>query len=203
MTARISRSFTFQAGVHFNNIFNMNLYQVDMDFDVESESIREQNIAVERIKYFLAECLEHSVMLFQEETDAIQKYVDADMKVCTLPEDPYDQIIGIMLMVKLNAIIEGRLLITNIGITSRMSDGVYCHHDIDENIGPFKDAGWWSDNSTKMNNVKPNRSKKVVKLAKPNVTWDDLFLGWDENNFSYTGPSSEIVFVEFDSKTDK
>ena len=124
MTARISRSFTFQAGVHFNGTFNMNLYQVDMEFDVESESIREQNIAVERIKYFLGDCLEHSVMIPETDTEAIQKYVDADIKVCTLPEDPYDQIIGIMLMVKLNNIMEDRLLITTIGTTSLMSDGV-------------------------------------------------------------------------------
>ena len=34
---------------------------------------------------------------------------EAELKVCTLPEEPYDQIVGIMLMQKLNAIADGRL----------------------------------------------------------------------------------------------
>lgn len=202
MSARINRSFDFQAGVRFNDDFYMNLYEVVIDFMVDSESIREQNIALERIKYFLNECLENCVFIQDTETEAIEKYVEANMKVCVLPEEPYDQIIGIMLMVKLNAITEGRLSITDLSICSKLSDGVSCLHSYEENTGPFKLPGWWNDNNSKISNLISNsKSKKILKLVKPPIEWDDIFLGWKEKpELIKNTPSAEIVFGIFDNK---
>jgi len=204
MTARVSKSFSFQTGVHFNNTFSINTYHTAIDFDIETESIREQNIALERIKYFLDFCLENSIFIDENETESIQKYHDADIKVCTLPKEPYDQIIGIMLMIKLNAISEGRLVATDITITSKMSDGVAYHHSIEENTGPFKSNGWWHENSLRMSNlIKPNKSKKVVKLKKSPYSWEELYLTWADPIEATPNTISEVVFANFDTKTDK
>lgn len=202
MSARINRSFDFQAGVRFSDDFYMNLYEVDIDFMVDSESIREQNIALERIKYFLNECLENCIFIQDTETDAIEKYVEANMKVCVLPEEPYDQIIGIMLMVKLNAITEDRLSITDLSICSKLSDGVSCLHSYEENTGPFKMQGWWNDSNTKISNLLSNsKSKKILKLVKPPIDWEDVYLGWKEKQeIVKNTPSAEIVFGVFDNK---
>lgn len=202
MTARIHRSFDFHAGVYFDGDFYMNSYDVDITFNVESESIQEQNIALERVKYFLQDCLEHSIFVYEKEDQAINKYLDADLKVCTLPEQPYDQVVGIMLLVKLNAIAEGRLVPTDISIGSRMSDGVSCLHSLEEDTGPFKQRGWWNDSSTKINNhIQKTKNKKILKITKYKAEWNDLYLAWpsDEN----TDLGAEIVFASFDSKTDK
>ena len=67
MSTQIEREFTFQAGVYFEEEFLMNVYDISLSMFVETDSIREQNIAMDRIKYFLSECLESSV--FVEETD--------------------------------------------------------------------------------------------------------------------------------------
>lgn len=203
MTARIFRNFEFQAGVYFTGSFYMNSYSIDVEFNVESESITEQNIALERIKYYLHECLEHAVIVYENEQDVIEKYLDAGLKVCTIPEQPYDQVVGIMLMLKLNAITEGRLVITDISIESRMSDGVSCLHSIEETVGPFAINSWWSDSSTKINNHRP-KNKKIVKLSKQKNEWTDIYLDWGENSiFTETsGPTAEIVFASFD-KTEK
>jgi hypothetical protein len=206
MTARINSAFAFTTGVYFGNEFILNNYEIDVDFNVESEIIREQNIALERIKYFLNLCVQNSIFICEDEDEVIQKYLDADLKVCTLPEEPYDQIIGIMLISKLNSINEGRLVVTDITISSSMSDGVWCKHSIEENLGPFNKPGWWNDSSTKINTVsKKNKSKKIVKLIKNNVSWEDLYLGWEETpiNAITTGPSNEVMFANFDNKTDK
>jgi hypothetical protein len=202
MSARINRSFDFQAGVRFDDDFYMNQYEVVVDFIVDSESIREQNIALERIKYFLSECIENSIFIQDTETEAIEKYVEANLKVCVLPEEPYDQIIGIMLMVKINAITEGRLSITDLSICSKMSDGVSCLQSFEENTGPFKLPGWWNDNNTKISNLLSNsKSKKILKLVKPPIDWEDVFLGWKEkSNLVKNTPSAEIVFGIFDNK---
>lgn len=206
MTARIARSFDFQTGTYFSGDFYVNSYEVDVQFSVETLSIREQNIALERIKYYIAECLEHSIFITESDTAAIDKFLDADLKVCTLPEEPYDQIVGIMLLSKLNAITEGRLIATDISISSRMSDGVICHHDMDENLGPFRLSGWWNDSSTKITNyVSKSKGKKVVKLVKPSQEWDELDLGWDEKTLivAEVKSNSEVVFATFDNKKDK
>lgn len=205
MTARIHRSFDLQMGVHFGGEFYMNLYEIDLNFNVEAESIKEQNIALDRIKYYLSECLEHSVLVHDVEDKTIEKYLNADLRVSVLPEEPYDQIVGIMLLVKLNAITEGRLIVTDISIGSRMSDNVSCLHSLEDNIGPFSLKGWWNDTTTKINNYTVSgKGKKIVKLFKPSADWDDVNLEYKEKEpFIKNTSSSEIVFANFDNKTDK
>lgn len=202
MTARINRTFTFQSGVHFNDEFCMNTYDVIVDFTVESLSIREQNIALERIKYFFSDCLSDSILVRDTDSDSIEKYAAANLRVCTLPEEPYDQIVGIMLLVKLNSIAEGRLTATSISVGSSMSDGVYCMHDLDENMGPFNATSWWTDASASITNFAPlSKNKRIVKLAKPTTSWDDVYLSWEEEDtLIKTGPTAEIVFGSFDNK---
>ena len=72
--------------------------------EVETESIREQNVAMERIKYFLNECLENSIFVQDTEQKIIEKYSSCGFKVCTVPEEPYDQIITLLMLTKLNRI---------------------------------------------------------------------------------------------------
>lgn len=204
MTARISRAFNFLTGVYFSGTFRMNIYEIDLSFNVETESMIDQCIAMDRVKYFLEECLGDSVLLDRKEKSAIEKYINADMKVCTLPEEPYDQIIAIMLIVKLNAIMEGKLVLTDVSITSRLSDEIYCQHNIDDSIGPFIDNDWWNDNTPRITSVtKSNTSKKIVKLVKSRIGWDDLSLTWEDNIIAPANTASEIVFVQFDNKLDK
>lgn len=200
MTARIHKSFELLAGLHFNNQYYINSYEFDLTFNVETESIVEQNIALERIHYYLYECLKHCVFVNKTDATAIDKYSNIDMNVCTLPEEPYDQIVGIMLMSKLNAISEGRLVITDITISSDMSAGVSCLHSIEESMGPFTDKGWWNDSTQRINNLVNN--KKIVKLAKLKSEWQDVYLDWVEKPIVPDTKVAEIIFTNFD-KTDR
>ena len=205
MSSRVTRNFQFQSAVYFSGDFFVNSYDIDIQFTVETESIREQNIALERIKYFIHRCLEHSIFIYEQEHSVIEKYLDADLKICTLPEEPYDQIIGIMLLNKLNAITEGRLVATEVITSSRMSDGVKCVHEIDESVGPFKFPNWWNENNTKIAQYFPKgKNKKVVKLVKFTPEWDELGLTWEEKPLIQTIPhDSEVVFASFDNKSSK
>lgn len=198
MTARIHKSFDLLAGLYFNNQYYVNAYEFDLSFNVETDSISEQNIALERVHYFLYECLKHAVFIHQSSEAMIDKFMNLNMNVCTLPEEPYDQVIGIMLMSKLNAITEGRLVITDISITSDMSDGVSCLHSIEETMGPFTDKDWWNDSTQRINSHTKN--KKVVKLPKLKNEWQEVYLGWNENPTQKEVP--EIIFTSFE-KTDK
>jgi len=203
MTARVCTNLNFLAGAYFSGSFFMNSYDIDLTMNVGTESIEEQNIALERIKHLVHEVLTDAIFINQSETQMIEKYSSANLKVCSLPEDPYDQVIGIMLMVKINAIAEGRLLLTDIQIGSALSDGVSCMVEVEDNIGPFMSHGWWNECSCKINDVKvKNSSKKVVKLVKPKTDWSDIYLAWDNNKTKTLTPNSEVLFASFDNKTE-
>jgi hypothetical protein len=201
MTARIQRDFEFVSGVFVDNELYMNIYNFDVHFNVQSESIEAQNIALDRVKHLIS-TLENVVFVYDKDIETIEKLYNADIRVCPLPEEPYDQIVGIMLLVKINAITEGNLVASDISILSKMSDGVSCLHSIEENTGPFKLKGWWNDSSPKLSNGIPKvKGKKVVRLPKTPNNWDDLNLNWETKKESNV--ISEIVFASFESKTEK
>ena len=124
MGTRISRDFNFLSAVHFEKNFLLNNFSISLTFTVETDSIFEQNIAMDRIKFFINQQLENCIFVQDTETKAIEKYQDAGLKVCCLPDEPYDQIITIILLYKINAICEGRLVATDIQLNSILSDDV-------------------------------------------------------------------------------
>jgi hypothetical protein len=196
MNTRIERDFEFQAAVYFDGNLLMNTYAVGLSMLVTTESIPEQNIAMDRISYFLSESLESCVFVKSTEKKVIEKYVAADLKVSTLPEEPYDQIISILLLTKLNAITEKRLIITDIRITTKLSDGVSFLYDNEDSSGPFEQMGWWHESGTSISDLhkQQNKKDKIVKLVNKTHDWNDPSLMWQEKNIK----SSEIVFTTED-----
>ena len=192
MGTRIERDFSFQAAVHFEGNFLMNIYEISLAMEVETMSIREQNIAMDRIIYFLSDCLTNSVFVQDTEKRAIEKYTQADIKVCTIPEEPYDQILAILLLLKLNAITEGRLEVTDIVFRSELSDDVRFIYDITSaSHNPFGNKGWWVESSTSITDIpKISKKEKIVKLVK-NSDWCGCGLDWEEKS----NKSSEILFT--------
>ena len=196
MATRIERDFSFQAGVHFEGNFIMNVYNLTLLMEVETLSIVEQNIAMDRIIYFLEDTLANSVFVESTEKKAIEKYTQADIKVSTVPEEPYDQIITILLILKLNAIAEGRLNITDIYLESELSDSVRFSYDIETaRHNPFGNKGWWLDSSTSIADVeKAAKKEKIVRLVK-HSDWANVGLEWEKK-----AKASEIIFT---SESDK
>jgi hypothetical protein len=190
LATRIDRDFTFQAAVHFEGKFILNYYDVTLSMDVQTESIKEQNIAMDRILYFLSESLSNSVFIHDQETKMIEKYNQAGIKTCILPEEPYDQIITVLLLMKFNAITEGKLLVTDIALISVLSDQVRFLYDLETaNSHPFG-KGWWSEPTTSISDiVKHNKKDKIVKLVK-SCDWSNIGLDWNAKPIKPT----EIIF---------
>lgn len=193
MYTRIERDFVFQAGVHFEGKFLLNIYDMSVSMLVETESIREQNIAMERIKYFLHECLENSVFVCEANKEAIELYSQAGIKVCTLPEEPYDQIISMILLLKLNAIMENRMKITDVVLGSKLSDGVRFNVVIEMAENVFSGTHWWDEPSTCMRNENKSQNKKnkIVKLFDPNE-WSTAGLNWKEKTKTASDKKSVV-----------
>lgn len=188
MTAHIEREFDFQAGVYFQGEFLINSYEFNLYLDVNTESIREQNIAMERLKYLIYESFENTVFVDFSETKTIQKYTDAGLKVCITPEAPYDQIIALLILLKANAICEDKLKITDISLVSKLSDNVKFIENIETATGAIVTEGWWSNSTPSLCSKHQNKKEKIVKLVKDE--WADLGLSWKEKK----SKSTEVVF---------
>lgn len=181
MTTKIERDFTFQSAVHFDSKFIMNLYTVTLTMYVETENMHEQNVAMERMKYYIYECLEGCVFIEDSETDSINKYSMAGLKVCTLPIEPYEQVICMLLLTKLNAIVEDRLTIFEAKILSKLSDGVTITYDAQDPPGPFEENGWWNNKKIMTNDLTAaHDGGKIVKLlSRTQQNWEDIGLSWE------------------------
>lgn len=175
MTAKIEKDFDFLSAIHFEGNFVLNNYTLTLFMTVETEQQYEQLIAIERINYFLNAHVDSAIFVQDTEKKAIEKYEKAGLNVLVIPEEPYDQIIGLVLLSKLNAIIEDRLIITGITFKSKLAANIKFHTPIEE-TGEFAGNFWWNDNTLRTKNI--NKKDKVVRLHEN--TWAELGLSWKE-----------------------
>jgi hypothetical protein len=181
MNTRIEKDFCFQTGLYFEDKFHVNVYDITLSMLVETDSISEQNVAMDRASYFLHEVIQDSVLVSVANRDIIKKYEDVGLRVCELPEEPYDQILAMVLLLKLNSIMEDRLKITDMVIGSSMSDGVRFNlvSEVAENT--LSGKYWWNSPCISINNSKTDGIdyNKIIKLFN-NDDWLDLGLSWRE-----------------------
>jgi hypothetical protein len=178
MHTRIERDFCFQTGLYFENSFHVNIYDITLSMLVETDSRKEQNIAMDRVIYFLSEVITNSVFVSSANSDVIKKYENVDLRVCELPQEPYDQIIAMVLLLKLNNIMENRLKITDLVIGSTLSDGVRFNLVSEVAEGAFSGKYWWNRPCLAITNHVTTGidHDKVVKLF--NDDWIGLGLAW-------------------------
>lgn len=178
MNTRIEKDFYFQTGIHFENKYHINSYEIVLSILVETESAREKNIAMDRITYFLSDVIQNAVIVNCKDTTAIQLYKNANLKVCELPDDPHDQIFAMVLLLKLNAITEGRIKITDMVLGSSLSDGVKYNIVSEVAECAFSKKAWWNqaDGSVGENE---DANDKIVNLFAKKV-WVELGLIWKE-----------------------
>ena len=196
MQHRIKQQFAFQAAVYVEETFLMNIYEITLKMHVVTGDSKEQNIAMSRINYMIEDCFQNCVFVHQTETAVIEKYIAANLKVSTTPDEPYDQLLAILLLTKLNIITEGRLLITDITLSSGLSDGIEFLYSPALEHTPLTTGifNWWNELNTKIVDFPKRETKKekIVKLVKKTNDWAHLNLEWQEKPL----PTSQIIFTD-------
>lgn len=181
MIARISKEFTFDAALYFENRFMINSFDFECHMDVITEDAREQNIAVERINYYTNFFLQDSIFVNEKHEDMINLYEQAGLKVLTIPEEPYDQIISVVLLTKFNAVMEGRVNVTDIVFGSRLTDGIKFYTMI-EDTENFMGNFWWNDpNPSIKSNKTKGKKDKIVNLS-DKKEWTKVNLDWKDKS---------------------
>jgi hypothetical protein len=198
MNARISRKFAFHAAIHHEETFIVNDYDLELFMDVTTDDIDKQNIAMDRIKYIFDISFDSCIFVDVHDAKALDIYSKANMKVCPLPDEPFDQVIASVIISKVNAITEKHIFLEEVKIMSRICDDVCFHVSYEEeaDFHNLKDV-WWTDNSPIISTIKKSKKEKVVQLHKKPLDWKSVGLGW-ENLIVKKCDKGEVVFIPVD-----
>jgi len=182
MTVRLARQWYWSSMVVSDRYERpvINNYSVRIEFATDTQDNQEHNVAYGRMKFWFHEVMESSVLISQD-SNMIKSWQDTGARVLIFPEDPVDQLVGMMIYAKITAITQGKLMVDQISISSPLDDDVIYHHYAEETLGPFENPGWWSDAKPTWQ-IKSNRGKgKVISLDRA-PDWKDHDLDWDTNH---------------------
>lgn len=182
MSTRIEKDYIFEAGIHFEDSYIINVFEMTLAMDVITESMHEQNIAIERMDHFVYNSLQNCVFVSQSEKEAIEKYKNAGINVCVLSDEPYDQIIASLIMIKINTILENRLAVEDIVFGSKITGGIRFtinYEDLPKRL--FK-KNWWTSSNCKINDF-DQKDDNIVTLFTDD-DWVSLELSWKSKNAS-------------------
>ena len=141
MNVRLRYNITFTAAPWFDGELLMTNYTLALNFLTQTLDPQDQNIALERVKYFLLNELHSTVFINQADVERAEAFSDVGLNVTTLPEEPVDQVVCIMLFHKLNAIMEGRMKITELVMSSEAGDSIEYFHNENEHTELFPNEG--------------------------------------------------------------
>jgi hypothetical protein len=188
MNVRIAQLLSFNAGNWFDGSLEINQYTVKLWMITQTPDADEQNIAFQRMKCFVHTQLDSTIFVDEADTQA-EQFTQLGLNITTLPGDPADQLIGIMLFHKLNAIMEGRIAVVEVEISA--GDAVVYLHGENETNEDLAQPNWWSTADLTHNNL-TNQPDNVVSIH-PVVAWRDLNLAWPNDNPDPDNPTGNIV----------
>lgn len=182
------------AGIYYESTLQLNQYSVSLQLVTQTNDAPQINIAMERLRAFVYSELNNAVFIGPAERERAEMLAIMGVNVVTLPEEPVDQVIGIMLYCKLNSIMEDRIVITDLDVQSYLGDSVWYQHSEDDALGPFAQDGWWHRPTCQYNDIVTDSPEdKVVSLATDG--WLGYGLEWPETDTASAG--NTVVFANF------
>ena len=194
MNVRLQYNLEFLAGIYYDDHLQMNAYTVGLGLLTKTTDPLSTNIAMDRLKAFVFSELEHTVFINAKLKERAEMMSVLGINVTTLPEEPVDQIIGMMLYHKLNAIMEGRMVITQLDISSALGDNVTYMHDEEDSSGPFAQPGWWSLPNVQHDTLDLEEAVDNIVKVVPSA-WVEYGLKWPEEGDVPT--ANTVVYANF------
>ena len=198
MNVRIAQLVGFNAGAWYDGALEMNQYTVKLWMITQCDSAEEQNIAFRRAKHFIHGELESTIFIDDEEKSKCADLARAGLNITTLPGEPADQLIGIMLFHKLNAIMEGRIAVVEVEISA--GDAVIYLHGENETSDDLLRPDWWTSSDLTHSEFTLEDSEKVLSIPQA-TNWRDLNLAWPGTEES-PDTGNIVVFADFKQPND-
>jgi len=194
MNVRLQYNLEFLAGIYYDDHLQMNAYSVGLNLLTKTTDPISTNIAMDRLKAFVFSELEHTVFINHKLKERAEMMSVLGINVTTLPEEPVDQIIGMMLYHKLNAIMEDRMVITQLDISSALGDNVTYMHDEEDSSGPFVQPGWWRESTVQHDTLDIEEAVDNIVKVVPSA-WIEYGLVWPEESDMPT--ANTVVYANF------
>lgn len=200
MNVRLQYDTGLLAGIYFEDSLQINSYSVNISFTTQTSDTRAINVAMERLKYFLHGELSNTVFINQAHKEQAEMFYTLGVNITTLPEEPVDQIVGMMLYCKLNAVMENRIVVTSLDISSALGDDIWYRHDDEDSLGPLNQDGWWYKPNLQHHNIDlDDTPENVVKVQ--NQGWHELDLVWPEEQTPKT--NNTVIYPDFKRNENK
>lgn len=196
MNVRLKHDIQFTAGIYHDDKLVMNNYNLTLWMTTNSENSVDQTISFERIKYFVYSQIDNTIFINGADKAQCTLLAKAGLDITPLPSDPVDQLIGIMLYHKLNAIAEDRMIVVETEISSTYgANMIYLHAEFENTTG-YKQPAWWtSPDLTHSDFVVSTRSEKVLSIPQ-STDWAELDLAWSDASLEKS-PGNVVVFADF------
>lgn len=198
MNVRIAQLTSFNAGSWYNGSLEMTEYTVKLWMITQTYNTLEQNIAISRAKHFMFDHIENTIFVDSADELKCAELSCVGLNVTTLPGDPGDQLVGIMLFHKLNAIMEDRIKIVEIEVSS--GNGIIYLHGENETSDELVIPDWWSTADLVHSDLQSIESDKVVTMQQTSA-WRDIGLAWPDEVVDVE-PGNTVVFANFKSTND-
>jgi hypothetical protein len=197
MNVRLRHNMSFTAGVYYGDEMRMNHYNLCLHMTTNSTDPVSHNVAFERIKYFVYNKLDSTIFINSQHQAQCEKFLSAGLSVTTMPGEPVDQLVGLMLYYKLNAVMEDRIIIDETEISSMLGENmIYLHSDI-EQTDVTDPPAWWSSLDLVHSDYVSLDADKILTM-RAGGAWRDLDLSWPETETS-DASGNIVVFANFKS----
>ncbi len=194
MNVRIKFNADIRTSVWLGDEFMVNNYAINLQLITQSHDPEDHPVCLGRIRTILDQ-LEHSILINQDHVDKIKELTACGFRVVALPQEPIDQIMGIVLFQKLDAVLENRMRVTDLDLCSDVGDNIWFMHSAHELVHEIPSTGWWADATPVCVNPAPAANKnKVVKLNRQ-LNWKTLELNWSSDT-----PTKTVIININDDK---
>ena len=195
MNVRIAQLLCFNAGAWYDGELEMTQYTVKLWMITQCDNALEQNIAFVRAKHFIHNQLENTIFINSEDPKCAE-FAQVGLDITTLPGDPVEQLIGIMLFHKLNAIMEERIALVEVEISA--GDAVVYLHAENETSDELVRSDWWTSSDLIHSDFVSANADKVLSIPQ---AWRDVELDWPKE-ITADSTGNIVVFADFKPPND-
>jgi hypothetical protein len=197
MNVRLKYDLLFTAGVYHDSRLRMNNYNLRLWMITNSEDFADQNTSFERIKYFMYNQIDSGIFINTDHAEQCKKFATAGLNITAMPGDPTDQLVGIMLYHKLNAIMENRMIIVETELSSTYGENMTYLHSENETTWGIELPVWWNTADLIHSDMIAGSADNIVAMT-TGTPWRELDLDW-ANSVDPNAVTGNVVFADFKS----
>jgi hypothetical protein len=147
-----SWSTTFKSILIVDNELFHNTYDVKLSIEPITKDLAEQSSYFERLKYLYTYIFANTVVTYREENLYRILETNTSNRFIELPRPPYDQVMSAVCFKKSNAILDGKIIVKGVELSSYQGDGIsYTVEEDSPELELLNVDNWFSNKYNKFN----------------------------------------------------